>query len=324
MVEILWRHELVAVPVDVDPQTLAVDAAQVERLVTPHTRAILIAHLFGSRMPLDDVARVAARHKLMLLEDCAQALAADDFRGHPAADVSLFSFGPIKTRTALGGALLRFRDAGLHWQAGILQKSYPVQSRWQFLRRTATLSMLRLLTARLAFSAFVGACRVRGVDYDQFLQRSVRGFGSGDLLSRIRRQASAPLLKLLERRLTSRDTPRIIRRIVYTNRVLAGIPPSCRVGAAARDHTQWVLPIRSHASEELVAALRQAGFDATRGASRLCAVSRDPEGAPPPLAAALLAQIVYLPMWPEMSDQELQGMTDMIRSQIAGGLPLQE
>lgn len=316
MVEILGRHELVPVPVDIDPHTLAVAAGELERLVTPRTKAILIAHLFGSRMPLEEIVHVAERRQLILIEDCAQALAADDFRGHPAADVALFSFGPIKTKTALGGAIVRFRDAGLLRQVGTLQETYPVQRRWTFLRRVVTVSLLKMATSRIVFSLFVQVCSLLGVDYDQFLQRSVRGFRQGDLLSRIRRKPCAPLLALLARRLKAHDTTTILWRIIFAHRVMAALPRCCVVGSAAADHTHWVLPIRSHSPEQLVAALRQAGFDATRGASRLCAVTRDAESSPPQ-AAALLEQIVYLPLWPEMSDSELNRMVEVICRHVA-------
>jgi dTDP-4-amino-4,6-dideoxygalactose transaminase len=113
MVRLLRRHHLTPVPVDVDPHTLSVSAADLERGITPRTRAVLVAHLFGARMPMEPVLEVARAHKLVVFEDCAQAFDHFEHRGHPDSDVSMFSFGPIKTATALGGGLLRFRDPTL-------------------------------------------------------------------------------------------------------------------------------------------------------------------------------------------------------------------
>ena len=113
IVDILAHHRLVAVPVDVDLATLAVDADDVRSAITTRTKAILVAHLFGSRMPLDEIAVIAREHSLPLLEDCAQANDGTSYRGHAESTVSMFSFGAIKRQTALGGGLLRFRDAAL-------------------------------------------------------------------------------------------------------------------------------------------------------------------------------------------------------------------
>ena len=71
--------------------------ADIERLVTPATRAVLVAHLFGTRGSLDGVARVAREHGLLLWEDCAQTFDSPTPCGDARADCSMLSFGPIKT-----------------------------------------------------------------------------------------------------------------------------------------------------------------------------------------------------------------------------------
>ena len=71
MLRIIQDHGLVPVPVDVDPDHLAVDPASLEQGLSPRTRAIFVAHLFGTRQPLDGVAKFARRHDLLLIEDCA-------------------------------------------------------------------------------------------------------------------------------------------------------------------------------------------------------------------------------------------------------------
>src|SRR6185369_11602384 len=113
VVDILLEHGLVLVPVDIDLSTLAIDADDVRTAITPRTKAILVAHIFGSRMPLDEVVAVAREHSLYIFEDCAQANDGSAWRGHAGATVSMFSFGSIKRQTALGGGLLRFKDAAL-------------------------------------------------------------------------------------------------------------------------------------------------------------------------------------------------------------------
>src|SRR5215216_508736 len=73
MVRIIRAHGLRAVPVDIDPETLAVRPAMLEAALTPRTRVVLVAHLFGGRMDLGPVARFAKERGLLLVEDFAQA-----------------------------------------------------------------------------------------------------------------------------------------------------------------------------------------------------------------------------------------------------------
>jgi len=109
MVRIIEHHGLTAVPVDIDWDSLLPGVEHVRQALTPATRAIVVAHLFGSRTRLNHLAELAAERGLLLIEDCAQAYGGHEYRGDPRADASLFSFGPIKTATALGGAVMVLR-----------------------------------------------------------------------------------------------------------------------------------------------------------------------------------------------------------------------
>ena len=64
-----------AVPVfaDIDPATFNLDPAKAEAAITPKTRAILVVHLFGQPAPMDGFAALARKYDLKLIEDCAQA-----------------------------------------------------------------------------------------------------------------------------------------------------------------------------------------------------------------------------------------------------------
>src|SRR5918997_1432875 len=89
MVRIILGHGLRAVPVDIEPETLAPRPEALEAAVTPRTRVLLLAHLFGGRMDLGPLARFARRHGLLLVEDCAQAFQGPERMRDPATDVSM-------------------------------------------------------------------------------------------------------------------------------------------------------------------------------------------------------------------------------------------
>ena len=99
---------------DID-DTFCLDAEQLESLVTPRTVGIIPVHLYGHPANLDRAFRVAAKHKLWVLEDCAQAQGAS-YNGKTVGalgDFGAFSFFPSKNLTVLGdgGCLVTNDDA---------------------------------------------------------------------------------------------------------------------------------------------------------------------------------------------------------------------
>jgi dTDP-4-amino-4,6-dideoxygalactose transaminase len=88
---------------DIDPDTYNMDPADVERRITPATRAILPVHLYGQCAEMETLQQMAAKHGLLVVEDAAQAIGAE-YQGQRAGslgDVGCFSFYPTKN---LGGA----------------------------------------------------------------------------------------------------------------------------------------------------------------------------------------------------------------------------
>jgi dTDP-4-amino-4,6-dideoxygalactose transaminase len=83
---------------DIDPVTLNLDPADVERRITSRTKAIVPVHLFGRPAPLAELAALG----LPLLEDAAQAFGADGIA--TTGVCSTFSFFPTKNLFALGDA----------------------------------------------------------------------------------------------------------------------------------------------------------------------------------------------------------------------------
>jgi dTDP-4-amino-4,6-dideoxygalactose transaminase len=93
---------------DVDPVTLNLDAADVERKLTPRTKAIMPVHLFGRPAPLAELAALGPP----IIEDAAQAFGSPDVARTGIA--STFSFYPTKNLFGLGdGGLVAARDAEL-------------------------------------------------------------------------------------------------------------------------------------------------------------------------------------------------------------------
>jgi dTDP-4-amino-4,6-dideoxygalactose transaminase len=101
--------------VDSEPATGNLDPDQLERQVTARTRAIGLVHFIGIPCAMDRVLKVASRHGLKVIEDCALAVCARYREQHVglAGDVGCFSFYPVKHITTGDGGMLVTRDASL-------------------------------------------------------------------------------------------------------------------------------------------------------------------------------------------------------------------
>jgi dTDP-4-amino-4,6-dideoxygalactose transaminase len=309
MIRILEAHGLRVLPVDLDADTLAPQTELLERVVTPQTRMIVVAHLFGGRAELEPVAEVARRHGLLLVEDCAQSFHGPDDAGSPLADASLFSFGAIKTATALGGALACVRDPELLERMRSLDAGRPVQSRREYAGRVLKFLVLVELARPRAYWLFARVLGAVGRDLDSFVSGAVKGFPGPELVSRIRRRPSAPLLALLARRLGRFDRRRLERRGELGEYLSDRLPRSLHhPGDAALERTHWVFPVVVANRGKLLASLRRAGFDAATATSGIAAVA-PPDDRPelaPGVAARMISGVVFLPVYPELDEEEVE------------------
>ena len=74
--EVVALLGLVPVLVDVDKENFCLNPKQLEKALTPRTRALIPVHLFGSICPMEPILRFAQEHNLYVIEDNAQALGA--------------------------------------------------------------------------------------------------------------------------------------------------------------------------------------------------------------------------------------------------------
>jgi dTDP-4-amino-4,6-dideoxygalactose transaminase len=101
--------------VDVEEGTFNLDPAKLEAAIGPKTKGIIVVHLFGQPARMDEIMAIAKKHKLFVIEDCAQAIGAR-YKGTPVGlfgDVGTFSFYPTKNLGGCGegGALVAKDEA---------------------------------------------------------------------------------------------------------------------------------------------------------------------------------------------------------------------
>lgn len=109
-----------AIPVlaEID-DSLTLDPDDVEKRITPRTKAILPVHMLGNPCDLDRIMALAKKHNLAVIEDCCQAFGAS-YRGRRVGtfgDIAAFSLNVFKTITAGDGGVVATNDGDLYERA---------------------------------------------------------------------------------------------------------------------------------------------------------------------------------------------------------------
>jgi dTDP-4-amino-4,6-dideoxygalactose transaminase len=169
----------VPVYVDIDPMTFNIDAGKIEAAITARTRAILLVHLYGQCADMDPILEIARRHKLIVIEDAAQAHGAE-YRGRRAGgigDIGCFSFYPTKNLGAAGeGGMLTTNNPEYAHTAALLrswgeeQRYRPRLKGYNYRLPAIQAAILRVKLRRLEH--WIEARRVLAAEYDRLLEDS--------------------------------------------------------------------------------------------------------------------------------------------------------
>jgi len=265
-------------------------------------------------MDLGPTVEISRRAGLPLIEDCAQAFLGPGESGYSGALASMFSFGPIKTSTALGGALTHVRASKLLEKMRALHAARPRQTQRCFAGRVARFLALSSIRGPSMFGFVQSTCAVLGIDFEARLEAAVRGFPGGPqaMLAGIRRQPSAPLLSLLARRLDSFDAANLALRVANGERLRA-VAGRHLPGHRQPIRTHWLVPFLARAPCEMIGALRAHGFDAAQGTTSLAVIG----GA----GSSWLSQLVYLPAYPEVSAPDFERLVAIAARFSQGEIP---
>ena len=166
---------------DIRPETYTLDPSELERRVTPRTRAIVAVHLYGLAVDMDPITAFARSRKLPVVEDNAQAIGAlyKGRRTGSFGDVGCLSFYPTKNLGAYGDAGMvvtnsaeiaeRIRRLRNHGQTA---KYLSIEPGWNSRLDELQAAILRVKFRHLA--EWQRARRLNAAEYTRLLQQ-VRG-----------------------------------------------------------------------------------------------------------------------------------------------------
>jgi len=167
----------VPVYVDIDPGTFNIDVTRIEAAITVRTRAILAVHLYGQPADMDPILEIARRHKLLVIEDVAQAHGAE-YKGRRTGgigDIGCFSFYPTKNLGAAGeGGMVTTNNSEYARTIAMLrnwgeeQRYYPVLKGYNYRLPAIQAAILRVKLLRL--DRWIDTRRALATEYDRLLE----------------------------------------------------------------------------------------------------------------------------------------------------------
>ncbi len=108
---------------DIDPYTYNIDPEQIRKLITPKTKAIVAVDFTGQAVELNEIREICKEHNLILIEDAAHSLGTyyDGKAVGSIADMTTFSFHPVKTITGGEGGAITTNDEELYKKLRLLR-----------------------------------------------------------------------------------------------------------------------------------------------------------------------------------------------------------
>jgi dTDP-4-amino-4,6-dideoxygalactose transaminase len=111
----LWWNGIKPVFVDIEPDTFNLDPSKIEAAITPETTAIMPVHVYGNPCDTEEISRIAKKHGLKVIYDAAHAFGVRRFDTSILAegDLSILSFHATKVYSTIEGGAIVCHDAAM-------------------------------------------------------------------------------------------------------------------------------------------------------------------------------------------------------------------
>jgi dTDP-4-amino-4,6-dideoxygalactose transaminase len=267
--------------VDIDPDYYTMDPAALARAITPRTKAIMPVHLFGQPADMDPILDAARRHRLVVIEDAAQAHGAEDKgrRVGSIGDIGCFSFYPGK-------------NLGAYGEGGAAVTNNP--------QYADTMRLLRSWGEKTRYEH-----AIKGFNYRmEGIQGAILGVK----------------LRHLEQWTEARQT----RAALYERRLTGTAARTPKTRTDVR-HVYHVYAVRLAQRDAWRARLQEMGIQT--GVHYPIPVHLQPAyrnlGYSPgdfPVAEAVAREVLSLPMFPEMTDAQIEEISSVVRAGLPAGV----
>jgi UDP-2-acetamido-2-deoxy-ribo-hexuluronate aminotransferase len=170
---------------DIDYRTGSIDSKNIEKFITKKTKAVLVVHLYGLPVNLSQILELCKAHKLVLIEDCAQA-AGSTYQEKPVGsfgNMATFSFYPTKNLGALGDGGAVVLDNPTLYSKLLALRMYGENERYnsQFLGMNSRLDELHAAFLLEKMKHLISWVKTRK-SYANKYNQALRGVGDLELL----------------------------------------------------------------------------------------------------------------------------------------------
>lgn len=318
MADIIESHGLKIVPADIRVESMFPASDKIEALITDKSKILILSQLFGSVTGLEPFAKICKKHGMILIEDCAQAFCGTRYRGSPFADISLFSFGPIKSLTALGGAVAVANSRDYINKMEKAEKRYRPKGEFWFLKRILKYLLIKFASFPALFSLVIKLIILWDRDPEKTVNGLSRSFSRGSLLMQIRFKPPVHLLFLLKRRLKKNSDSRFESRRQNARIFINDLKDHVTVPSiGASFHSFWVIPILADNPSGLQKMLLKYGFDSTMADHSQKVIKKSGEkGIRLKNAEYVMSRLIYMPDLSEMKKEDKKKLINLIKSNI--------
>lgn len=261
--------------VDIDPVTYLMDISQVESKITPSTKAILPVHLYGQTVDMDPLLEIAKRHGLKVIEDACQAHGAE-YNGRRAGSLG----------DAAGFSFYYSKNLGAYGEGGFIT------------------------TNDADLAAQIRKIRDHGSD-TRYHHDLVGLNGRLDEIHAVVLRAKLP-------HLVTWNEQRRIHAKRYTN-LLSGLAISTPIERAENCHVYHLYVIQAPRRDELQAWLKSRGISTgihypvpIHLQKAISFLGHRPGDLP--VTEQAVSQILSLPMYPELADEEIEIVAEAIKA----------
>ncbi len=311
--------------VDVGETTYTLDPDQLELAVGERTRAVIPTHLYGKPCDMDAVMRIARERGLAVIEDCAQSVGAE-YKGRKVGgfgDAAYYTFGVTKNLTTLVGGMVTTPRADIAERVRRRVAELPTTPAFALLKACLVACGMAIATRRWVFSftlwpaiRFFGALGLDPV-HDAFAERPSLRPAEGEKRHGFAAHPAQAAVGLTQ--LVRCDALNDARRGVALQLLdaLADVP-ALTLPETNEDEKHIFVTFAAQAPqrEDLRRFLRGRGIDTTTGYMSACPylpIFSD-HHVPCPTAEAIQESLLHLPLYPSMSERDVQHIASSVRT----------
>lgn len=271
---------------DIEPDTLNIDLRQVESLITPKTKAIMLVHYGGHACDIDGYKELARKHKLHLIEDVAHGCGGE-YKGKKLGsfgDLNCFSFHAVKNLATGEGGMITMKEAA--WDTALRKRRWMGISKDTWKRTEITKS------------------------YSWFY--TVEEVGYKYHMSDIQATLGLVQLKKLDRLNDRRRTLGL--RYTEALRALSWIETPIEKPYAKRSWHNYVIRVKNGKRDELMQSLQEKGISTSVHyfPNHLYDLYK-PYTRSLPVAEEAWKEIVTLPLFPDLTEAQVDEIVEQIK-----------